>query len=94
MRIRDSGNLAVTGARGQGIIFGQWNQRKCGERGSEAFELDLEESVGLGPVEMDREGGVLDRSVHITTYCEEIRVTQVTFLVSVLLVLKFFKTQM
>lgn len=51
--------------RGRQIIFGQWNQRKLEERDSEAFELNLGESLGIGPVEMDREGGVSERSVHI-----------------------------
>ena len=35
---KSHGSLAVTGARGRGAIFGQWNQRKLGEGSSSAFD--------------------------------------------------------
>lgn len=38
--LRDGGNFAVPGARGREDIFDQWNQRKRGNGGSGAFELN------------------------------------------------------
>lgn len=33
--------------------------------GNDAFGLNLEESIGIAPLEVDREEGISDRSVHI-----------------------------
>lgn len=62
--MRDGGGLVVT-VRGEGVIFGQWNQGKFGEENSEAFEWNLEERIGSVPVEVDGEEGVSDRPLRI-----------------------------
>lgn len=40
VRLRDGGNVAVPGARGRVVILDQWNQRKHGNGGNGAFELN------------------------------------------------------
>jgi len=40
VRLRDGGNFAILRARGREVILDQWNQRKRGNGGSGAFELN------------------------------------------------------